>query len=104
MKRKSEDDKGELFGEDKKKFIALSDCYTEEVGSVSAETYETNKRECLKEVGKINANKGHIKSILSDTYNNRYIYIYAHIIIYIARPLNAIISDVIRHAFMTWYQ
>ena len=74
LKRKSEDDKGELFGEDKKRFVALSDCFTEEVGSVSAETYVTNKKECQKEVAKTNANKGHIKSIMNDTYNNRYIY------------------------------
>jgi len=74
LKRKSEDEKGELLGEDKRKFAALSDCFTEEAGSVSAETYETNKKECQKEVGKTNANKGHIKSIMNDTYNNRYVY------------------------------
>jgi len=71
LKRKNEDDKGDLKGDEKKKFVALSECYTEEIGSVSAETYDTNKAECQREVAKSNANKGHIKSIMTDTYNNR---------------------------------
>jgi len=71
LKRKHEDDKGQLIGDDRKKFAALSECYTEEIGSVSMETYETNKAECQREVAKTNANKVHIKSILGDTYNNR---------------------------------